>query len=122
MSKTLVVNYPFGNHSIYAATLGKMFAEFTLHLDTYNVNVKRELLTIFQTTFQAAIVADGSKISEQQDSIDALVELANASQIDLHFKTLFEKTGYCVSFDIAPLHIMSELDKRMMNKVLEWQN
>lgn len=126
MNKTLVVSYPFGVHSIYAATLGKMFAEFKNQVDTneyIDINLKRELVVIFQTTFQAATVADGSKNREDgQDPIEALVELASASQIDSHFKTLFEKTGYCVQFDIAPLYTMSDRETRMMNKILEWQN
>jgi hypothetical protein len=126
MKKALVVTYPFGVHSIFLATLAKMFAEFQERLNSseliYNSNVKRELIVCFQETFQAAIVADGSKPREEnQDSIEALAELSHASNIERHFRNLFEKTGFYVSFEIAPLYQLNEHEKRMITKIEMWQ-
>lgn len=121
----ITVNYPFGNHSVLVAALASMFAEFKRWVDGSmregDNDRKRKLLVLFQKAFEAAAHVDGSRPAQfNEDPLESLVNLSEASNIESWFVDLMRETGYRPEFDVAPLYLLTTQDERFMQKIKIW--
>jgi hypothetical protein len=116
------VSYPFGSHSVLATGLAHMFARFTKDLEKGLINSeeKRRIVMIFEKAFRAASISDGSKKPDMTDPLEQLVELAEASDIESHFRELFRETGYELEFETTGLRPLSTGECRDIDRLGEW--